>query len=78
MRLFPPVSCDAGVVCKRLEVKAKDSNKKAYTLYFMTFQSDAGERREYETPAGDYALAAPGDRGVLYLHMGKFKSFDRN
>lgn len=74
LKLWPPVSVDAVLVTKRPEVKAKSDSKKAYTVYYMTFQTDE-MRKEYKTPAGEYALAAEGDRGVLTLHRKKFKGF---
>jgi len=76
LRLFPPKTFSAGIVSKRFEVKWKD--KKAYTVYYMTFQPEHGGRAEYKTSSEDYALSATGDNGVLSLHMGKFKSFERS
>ena len=76
LRLFPPETFNAGIVSKRLEVKNK--NKEPKTLYYITFQTgESGERTEYKTPSGDYALSAVGDNGVLKLHLGKFMSFER-
>ena len=76
-RLYPPVSVWANVITKRLEVKTKDSSKKTHTLYYITFLPDGGRRMEYAASADEYALSAPGDRGVLEVQMGKFKSFTR-
>ena len=79
--LFPPDSFYAKLITKRLEVKAKDTSKKAYTIYYVTFQplyGGSGERKEYKIPAGDYALIAPGDKGRLSLRRGKYLSFKVN
>ncbi|MDR1704720.1 MAG: DUF2500 domain-containing protein [Clostridiales bacterium] len=80
LRLFPPVDTEAVVIAKRLEVKAKTTSKKAYTVYYMTFQPmtggfERGKRVEYETPKERYALCAEGDKGLLTVHMNKFLEF---
>lgn len=72
--LSPPEYSVANVVTKRLEVKTKD-NKKAHTIYYMTFWTQDKGRKEYEITAKAYALSAPGDTGELCQHMGRFVSF---
>ena len=78
--LYPPETFQAKLITKRLEVKAKDSSKKAYTLYYVTFQpfgDERAERKEYKVPAGDFAMTAPGDGGLLSIQRGKYLSFKR-
>lgn len=76
LRLVPVEVADARVVAKRLEVKTKDSNKKVYTVYFLTFSFINGTRREFETGAEKYSVCAEGDWGKLSFHGSKFLSFN--
>ena len=74
-KIKPPVTSMAVLIAKRPEVKTKDSNKKAYTVYFAAFELSDGKRMEFELAGDVYGLFAVGDKGRLTFHGKKFVGF---
>ncbi|OWA33686.1 hypothetical protein B9G55_20305 [Saccharibacillus sp. O16] len=48
------------------------------TIYYLAFELDGGERKEFEVPGELYGLMAEGDRGTLRFMGTKFKGFERS
>ncbi|MGF9713218.1 DUF2500 domain-containing protein [Paenibacillus sp. JMULE4] len=67
----------AFVVSKRTRVSGGEHTS-AHTSYYVTFEFDQGERREFHVRPGDYGLLAEGDQGQLSYQGTRFLEFQRS
>lgn len=80
----PILTTRAKVVTKRTNLSHYDSmnddisSSHAYTTYFVTFETDAGQRIELTLSDKDYGMLADGDIGELIYQGEWFKGFKRN
>ena len=74
-----PVEAVAAVVVdKRTHVSGGGHNSSASTAYYVTCQTEDGQRREYRVWGGEvFGKLAAGDAGVLFIHAGCALDFDR-
>ncbi|OLF49027.1 hypothetical protein BU202_00935 [Streptococcus cuniculi] len=64
----------AKLIGKRTHV---NGNERAYTTYYVTFECENGERREFRVKSDVYALSAEGDKGELTFQGTRFLDFQR-
>ena len=79
-RRSPVVEAAARVVAKRSKVSGGGPGPCSYasTSYFVTFEDEFGDRREWEMPEEQYGLLVEGDKGTLTIQGEWFKGFTRN
>lgn len=66
------------VVDKRLSVSGGSGDSSARTQYYVTCETEAGSRDEYQVWDGKtYGRMAAGDAGILYVRAGCGLDFDR-
>lgn len=63
------------VVAKRQQVSG--SNDSTSTAYFVTFETPAGERREFAVKGRQYGQLVEGDQGLAQTQGTWFLQFDR-
>ena len=74
----PVESLAAVVVDKRTHVSGGGDNSRASTAYYVTCQTEDGQRCEYPVwDGGVYGKLAAGDAGVLFVRAGCALDFDR-
>lgn len=80
----PILEQHAKVASKRSEVIG-DSNMNnnssfddTYTRYYVTFETDAGQRMELAVSGREFGMLVEGDRGKLTYQGEWFKKFDRD
>lgn len=64
----------AEIVGKRMAVWRSENS---HTYYYLTFELENGERREFRVKSTIYALAVEGDRGELVFQGSRFLAFTR-
>ncbi len=79
-RRSPIVEGAARVVGKRSKVSGDGTSPGNYasTTYFVTFEDERGDQREWDLPEQQYGLLAEGDKGTLAYQGEWFKGFTRN
>ena len=82
---LPIRTVEAEVVAKRSDVSFVqygghhgDSNAYADTRYFVTFQTENGERTELAVEGREYGMLAEGDSGQLTFQGPRYMGFERN
>ncbi|MTB64869.1 DUF2500 family protein [Streptococcus sp. zg-86] len=70
----PKEVLSAKLISKRTHVHG---NEGAYTAYYVTFELDNGERREFRVKSQIYALSAEGDKGEVTFQGTRFLDFKR-
>ena len=82
---LPIRTVEAEVVAKRSDVSFVqygghhgDSNAFADTRYFVTFQTENGERTELAVEGREYGMLAEGDSGQLTFQGTRYMGFERN
>ena len=80
----PIISVEAKIIAKRIDVSNHthhDNNNHAHhsstTTYYMTFQTEHGERLELSLSGRIYGQLIEGDTGVLTYQGSWFKDFQR-
>lgn len=85
----PRLTIHAVVISKRTKVThnhhaamgdstgAHGYHSTASTFYYITFQSDSGDRMELRVKSGDYGMIAQGDEGSLTFQGTRFLNFQR-
>jgi hypothetical protein len=71
------VRVSARVVAKRTEVSGGGNNMAASTSHYVTFEMEAGERREFSLSGSEYGMLAEGDDGILARQGTWYKDFQR-
>lgn len=67
----------ARVFGKREEMRGGGESR-IRTTYYLAFELDGGERKEFEVPSELYGVTAEGDRGILHFMGTKFERFERS
>ena len=70
----PLLSVPAQVVTKRTTVRG---NNRSYTIYFVTFEVQSGDRMEFEVDGEQFGQLVEKDLGVLAFQGSRFVSFER-
>lgn len=80
----PVQSLLARLVSKRTDTSGggmmNDTNNmssRVTTWYYVTFEMDGGERKEFGVGGQEYGLLAEGDRGMLTFQGTRYKDFAR-
>ena len=79
----PILSQHARIVSKRTEVMGNSSmndnhtHNSTHTRYYVTFETDAGQRIELILSGKEYGLLAEGDIGLLTYQGEWYKKFER-
>jgi amino acid transporter len=74
----PVVALPVIVADKRTEVSGGSGDSSATTRYYVTCETEDGERKEYPVWDGNlYGRMAPGDAGIVYLRADHALDFDR-
>jgi hypothetical protein len=77
---LPVLSAPARVVAKRTETHGNMSTNTAAqvsTYYYVTFELDDGDRKEYSLYGTDYGMLAEGDEGTLTYQGTRYHGFER-
>lgn len=77
----PILTQHAKVITKRTSVTRHHSSNNnvgsTHTHYFVTFETDAGQRMELTTSGQEYGMLAEGDQGLVTYQGEWFKEFKR-
>ncbi|WP_411829953.1 DUF2500 domain-containing protein [Paenibacillus sonchi] len=78
----PIMTIPARIVSKRSEVRQQQlqddsNNSRTSTTYYLTYESDRGERMEFKVDGNEYGMSAEGDRGVLTYQGTRYHGFRR-
>jgi len=75
----PVLTVDAKVISKRTEVRQRgnDDNNSTFTLYYVAFEVESGDRMELEMDGQEFGLLAEGDEGDLTFQGSRYKGFKR-
>lgn len=74
----PIQSTPASVVAKRTNVSGGAGDSSTTTSYYVTFELNSGERREFGLSGREYGMLAEGDRGELSYQGTWYKGFRRS
>ena len=81
----PILEQHAKVISKRSEVTGHSNmnsnssfHNTTHTRYYVTFETDAGQRMELTVSGRDFGMLVEGDRGKLTYQGEWFKKFDRD
>jgi hypothetical protein len=74
----PVESVPAKVVTKRTDTSGRMRGGRVWTEYYVTFELDDGERREFWVDGNDFGLLVEGDRGTLTHQGTRYKGFERS
>ena len=79
----PVLTVEAEVVAKRTAVGHHASARheshihQTYTVYYVTFQVESGDRIELQINGPEYGMLVEGDRGRLTFQGTRYHSFER-
>lgn len=79
----PEESVPVTVVSRRDHVSVSHHNSEGLvhssstTAYYVTFETQDGERMELRVPAKEFGLIVEGDRGILRYRGTRYLSFER-
>ena len=76
----PVLEVRATMVTKRNRVSHSHNGEFTHIRhhYYLTFEDENGERREFAVTGEDYGLAVEGDTGILTFQGTRFKGFRRD
>jgi hypothetical protein len=74
---MPVESVPAAVVAKRADVSGGMNGGSTWTTYYVTFEFDGGERREFWVGGRESGRLAEGDRGTLTHQGTRYHGFRR-
>ena len=74
----PLLSVPARIIAKRSETSGGGNDTHVSTSYYVTFEMQSGERREWRVESRKYGLLVEGDRGILTYQGTWFKDFARS
>lgn len=72
---FPKLTVYAKIVAKRKDTNIRDGD--SFTWYFITFECENGERKEFRVGGRTYGLLVEGDCGNLNFQGTKYLGFER-
>lgn len=70
----PEQKVKAKVIGKRTAIRGGGESR-AYSLYYITFQVEEGDRMELKVKDNDYGMIIEGDRGELIFQGSRFLGF---
>ena len=73
----PVEAMPAKVVAKRTATSGGAGDTSVSTWYYVTFETEGGDRREFSVGGREYGLLAEGDRGMLSHQGTRYKGFQR-
>ena len=73
----PVLTVPARLVSKRTRVSGGSNDASASTWYYVTYELQSGERREFGVRGQEYGLLAEGDVGMLTYQGTRYKGFMR-
>jgi hypothetical protein len=73
----PIESVSAKVVAKRTDTSGRMSGGRVWTHYYVTFEMEGGERREFWVDGEDFGVLVEGDSGTLTHQGTRYKGFER-
>lgn len=71
----PILNVHAKVITKRAE--RSRSSESSSTYYYMTFETENGQRHEFSVQGKEYGLLADGDEGTLTYQGSRYQGFKR-
>ena len=75
---MPVESVPAAVVAKRTDTSGRMSGGRVWTTYYVTFELEDGERREFWVDGEEFGVLVEGDRGPLTHQGTRYKGFERD
>lgn len=72
----PRLSVPVKIVTKRAHIDV--SNEDSHTTYYVTFEAESGDRKEFRVSGREYGSIAEGDQGKLTFQGTRYISFDRD
>ena len=72
----PSLSVPVKIVAKRAHINVSQGD--SYTTYYVTFEVESGDRREFRVSCREYGHMVEGDQGILTSQGTRYISFDRN
>lgn len=83
-RKSPRLTVEATVVSRRAEYRRNAAasgmdtvHAASWTIYYVTFQVESGDRMELQVSGSEYGMLAQGDRGKLTFQGSRFLGFAR-
>ena len=80
----PKLSVPAAVVAKRTQISHSNmanagdmTGTHGYTIYYVTFQVESGDRMEFAVSGAEYGMLAEGDIGKLIFQGTRYLGFAR-
>ena len=73
----PKLTVPVTVVAKRSDVHRGIETMHTFTSYYVTFQVESGDRREFEISDTEYGMLAEGDSGELTFQGTRYLNFRR-
>ncbi len=77
----PLLSVPARIVSKRSEVRQRppDDNQvsRSATVYYLTYETEGGIRKEFKVNGDEFGMSAEGDRGLLTYQGTRYYGFQR-
>lgn len=73
----PRLKVVAVVVSKRLQVSGGGDDHHSSTWYYVTFQFESGDRKEFSVGGQEYGLLAEGDIGEIEFQGTRYHGFTR-
>lgn len=76
----PMLTTPARIVSKRSELRQQQSQEEGVssrTSYYITYETENGERMEFKVDGNVYGMSAEGDRGLLTYQGTRYHGFQR-
>jgi hypothetical protein len=73
----PVESVPAKVVAKRTDTSGGMNGRRVWTEYYVTFELEDGQRKEFWVDGEDFGVLVEGDRGTLTYQGTRYKGFQR-
>lgn len=74
----PHLTTHARVLTKRTNVSGGSGDSSASTWYYITFETENGDRKEFQVKGEEYGMLADGDQGTLNYQGTRFRGFNRD
>lgn len=74
----PQISSKATLIAKRMNVSGGGGNSSTFTKYYLSFEFEDGNRKEFKVNGKDYGLLREDDQGTLISQGNSFVTFERN
>ena len=74
----PHLTTHARVLTKRTKVSGGSGDSSASTWYYITFETENGDRKEFQVKGEEYGMLAEGDCGTLSYQGTRYHGFIRD